>query len=215
MCAIDLLTMSTLPDTDPIAVAQDWLSAFAAGIYDGDARAVAKTFQPGGWLRDVLTFTWDLHSCEGREMIVSFLSGKLGAAKVSSVSLSGNPYLRPKPFSMGSAQGYQFGYTYETPIAHGKGFVRLLYDEEEGWLAHTVSTIVTDLKGHEEPAGRYNFEEFVGGLTWGEYVAKQRRSWESDPHVVMGGSSSRQRVARCLTYRSWWGTGRFTGCGAF
>ena len=175
-----------MPEFNPATTAQQWLSNFASAIYAADPHAVAKTFQSGGWLRDVLTFTWDTRALEGREKIVKFLSDKLAAANVTAIALSEEPDLRPQSFSLGSVQGVEFGYTYETPIAHGKGYVRLINEEGAGWLGHTVSIIIMDLKGHEEPTGRYNFEDLVGGLAWGEYTAKQRAAWEADPQVLIG-----------------------------
>ena len=144
------------------------------------------TFQPDGYLRDVLTFTWDYRTIEGREKIAAFLSDKFALNKVAGFVLTDDPYLQPKRFQMGLLQGIEFAFKYETPTAHGQGFARLIQDKQAGWQGHIVAMIVMDLKGYEEPTKRYNFEEFVNGKSWGEYMHDLRTSWESDPHVLIG-----------------------------
>ena len=171
---------------DPIAIAQQWLNAFAAGFRANDAQAVAATFQPGGFLRDVLTFMWDYHTLEGRENIQAYLSDKFALSKVSGFALTNDPYLQPKPFQMGPLRGIEFAFKYQTPTAHGQGFTRLIEDKKDGWQGHIVAMIVMDLKGHEEPTRRYSFEEFVNGKSWGDYMHDLRASWEKDPHVLVG-----------------------------
>ena len=166
---------------DSVTVAKNWLAAFSAGFRTNDAHAVASCFHPHGFLRDVLTFTWDLRTLEGRQKIEEYLSEHGGLDKVAHVRLTDDAYFQPKPFGM----GIEFGYEYETPIARGKGMVRLVHEVGRGWKGHTVSMIVMDLKGHEEPTRRYSFEEFVGGRSWGEYMAELRTSWEREPHVLI------------------------------
>lgn len=180
------MTVLTTPSDDLVAIANKWLSGYASALYSGDAKAVAETFQPGGWFRDVLTFSWDLRTLEGRDKIAAFLAGKLPSVQISNVKLSDNQHLRPSSFAAGSVEGVEFGYTYETPIARGQGLARLLPDAGGAWKGHIVTMIVMDLKGHEELSGRYVFEDFVGGKAWPQYTAEQRRKFESDPHVLIG-----------------------------
>lgn len=177
--------MAVPQDSDPTIIAQQWLADFAAALYAGDPNAVAHTMQPGGWLRDILTFSWNSRTLEGREKMTAFLSDKLLATKVANVKMTHNPYMQPKWFTLGPAQGVEFGYTYETPIAYGGGYARLLERDGE-WKGHTVAMIVTDLKGHEELSGRYTFETLTDGKPWGEFTTAQKAKWETDPYVVIG-----------------------------
>lgn len=183
---------------NPAVVAQQWLAAFASALYSGDPQVVAETFEPHGWLRDVLTFTWDTHTLEGREKIIDYLSDNLASQKISDVRLSDDPFLQPKFGAiLGTTQGVEFGYTYQTAVALGEGYARLL--EEDGrWRGHTVSMIVMDLKGHEEPSGRYVFERISGKKTWGEYMATQKARWAADPHVVISEPVARYPLCVCV-----------------
>ena len=173
---------------EPSAVATTWLSEFAAALYASKADAVVELLQSDGWFRDVLTFSWDNRTLEGREKLLAYLSANLPTVQISEVKLNPSPYFQPSRFSAGPLQGIEFGYTYETPIAHGQGFVRLLLDPDQKWRGHIVSMIIMDLKGYEEPVQRYNFEDFVGGKSWEEYTTEQRSKVESDPHVVISTS---------------------------
>lgn len=171
------------------AIADTWLSSFASALSSGDAQAVAATFLPNGWLRDVLTFTWDNRSLEGREKIAKYLSERLPGVAISEVKLNEDKHFLPVRFSAGPAHGIEFGYTYETGIAHGMGLVRLVQDEQEQWGALIVSAIIVDLKGFEETPGRQNFEDSTKDLPWSEYQAGCRARVETDPHVLISASS--------------------------
>lgn len=146
---------------------------------------MGTTFLPDGWLRDVLTFTWDTRTLEGRSNIVAYLRDKLLTANISNVVLCDDQYFRPA-FAQ-SDLVVEFGYTYETPIAFGKGFVQLRRDNNfaKEWKGYIVSMMLMDLKGHEEVSGRRNVEDVLRGRTWGEYQTEQRSRIESDPHVVI------------------------------
>jgi putative flavoprotein involved in K+ transport len=52
-----------------------WLEAFASALAQGDPRAVAKLFVPECCWRDLLAFTWDIRTHEGRDCL-SFLFNK-------------------------------------------------------------------------------------------------------------------------------------------
>ena len=179
--------MTAPKDTNPTVLAQQWLAEFAAALYAGNAKAVVDLMQPDGLLRDGLTFSWDNRTLQGSEKIIEYLLNKLPATKITNVTLSKNNYLLPKfaPSFVG-APGAEFGYSYETPIARGEGYVRLVKRDDNEWKAHTISMLVMDLKGHEEPNGRHYFEDLTRGKSWGVYLAEQRAQWEKDPHVIVG-----------------------------
>lgn len=175
-----------MADTEQLtAIARQWLSQFASALYTANPTAVAATFQQTGWFRDVLTFSWDNRTLEGQEKISFYLSDKLTSTKVSNIKLNDDPLFRPVHFAADPVQGVEFGYTFETPIALGQGFVKLLQDSNGEWKGHIVSMILMDIKGHEEPTKRYSFEEFVDGKTWGQYTSEQRASIEADPYVII------------------------------
>ena len=50
-------------------VAERWLESFSAALARGDTQAAAKLFEPDGYWRDLVAFTWTLHTAEGRSAI--------------------------------------------------------------------------------------------------------------------------------------------------
>lgn len=172
------------PDTLTRA-AQSWLSSFASATESRDAESVAATFLPNGWLRDVMTFSWERRSLEGTKKIRDYLASRLPTVTISNLQLSKEKHFLPATFSAGPVEGVEFGYTYETPIAIGKGFAKVLQDGNGEWKALTASAIMMDLKGYEEKPGRELLEGVTGHASWGEYEAARRAKIESDPYVVI------------------------------
>ena len=138
---------------DPTIIAQAWLTSFATALETHDASAVSQLFLPQGWLRDVLVFSWKTRSLEGPAKIAAYLSEHLPRHKVTAVKLSENEHLRPVPFEAGPVTGVEFGYTLETDIAYVEGFAKLVPAGPNLWLALTASTVMTNIKGHEELVG--------------------------------------------------------------
>lgn len=173
--------------TDQQTVAQSWLSAFSAAVSSGDAKAVAATFLPYGWLRDVLTFIWDNRSLSGPEAIAAYLAedNRLSTAEVTDIKLDQDPHFQPFPtVDPTGAHGVEFGFVFQTPRGIGKGFVRLRQDGELNWKALTVSTMIVDWKGHEEREGQLDYE--AQGKTWTELFNETKAKVEADPYVLVG-----------------------------
>lgn len=191
---------------DAAATAQAWLSDFAAALTAHNVKAVAATFLHNGWLRDVLAFTWGTRALEGQEKIAAYLAENLPTVNVSNVKLSDEAHFLPASFTLGPVQGIEFGYIFETDIARGKGFARLLPDENGMYKALTASTIIMDLKGHEETSSRQNFEDQVGNSTWSEYEAARKAKIESNPHVLISTlfASTEDNMLNILAYSRWW-----------
>ncbi|THG97872.1 hypothetical protein EW026_g4211 [Hermanssonia centrifuga] len=179
-------------------IASKWLSEYSSALLSGDPQAVASTFVPGGWLRDVLTFTWDNRSLEGREKISSYLTDRLQRTQISHITLSKDPYFHPSylPTGTGLDGDLEAGFVFETPVAYGKGYMRLVPDKDGEWKALIVSMVLADFKGHEEMPGRENFEDVAQNRSWGEMEADRRARIESNPHVVIiGGGQTGLHVA--------------------
>ena len=64
-----------------------WLERFEAALRMRDAGSVATLFVEGGYWRDVVSFTWNILTLEGRDAIARML------ARVSASTLS--PIKRP------------------------------------------------------------------------------------------------------------------------
>ncbi|MBL8696792.1 MAG: NAD(P)/FAD-dependent oxidoreductase, partial [Alphaproteobacteria bacterium] len=95
---------------------------------------------PGAFWRDLVAFTWNLRTFEGRDAIASMLGATLGAIRPSAFLLGG-PVV--------SADGVdEARITFETAVGRGEGYVRLR--DGRAW---TLLTRLTELKGHEEKRG--------------------------------------------------------------
>lgn len=175
---------------NPAAIATSWLTDFSRSIEDEDIAAVASNFLPDGWLRDNLIFTWDTRSLHGHEAISAYLATALSPAQLSNFKIFDVPFLCPTygPVTRTSF-GVTFAFTFDTPIAHGRGFVRLLQRGEQ-WKALSVFTRMMDLKGHEEQGAELGS---WGGHTLSfESVLQERTArTESAPCALIGTSELR------------------------
>lgn len=156
--------------------ASTWLTKFALAAFQADIDAVVDCFLPGGWLRDVLVFTWDTRSLEGREKIAAYLANTLLAVHLSDFKLDTQDGLKPEPH-LGT--GLAAGFTFETLDRRGHGYAYLLPEGDE-WRALSVFMMVEDIKGHEEMGhelGTYNEHT----ISWEEVDGERRDAIEKDP----------------------------------
>jgi len=133
---------------------QRWLEKFAAALAKGDIDGASKLFEPGGFWRDLVAFTWTIKTFEGRAEVKAML-----AAVLSSV--------RPSGWTIrGSSSPEEAWFTFETAVGRGIGHLRLR--DGKAW---TLLTTLQELKGFEEKAGRTR--------EWGtdHGVLPERKSW--------------------------------------
>ncbi|THH30494.1 hypothetical protein EUX98_g3702 [Antrodiella citrinella] len=173
--------------TDPRVIALAWLKQYGAAILLADIPIIASLFLPHGWFRDVLTFTWDTRSLEGTDKISAYFSEHLKPGYVSDMTLFEDLYIRPSFFPVGPHSGVEVAFSYDTPIAHGQGFARLMEDGNGEWKALSVCMFVADLRGHEET----NYELGIYGghtLAWADVYAERRAKIESEPQILIVGA---------------------------
>ncbi|EKM52203.1 uncharacterized protein PHACADRAFT_176228 [Phanerochaete carnosa HHB-10118-sp] len=173
------------------ATAAIWLADFARAFEHRDAQGIAATFLPGGWLRDVLTFSWDTRSLRGREEITRYLSedSRLSEAHVTNIALETDPFFTPRPSLTPSGEqvGVETGFTYETRHSIGRGYAHLRKAQGGAWHAITVGMLVLDLKTHPEPQNVAKDWESAG-KPWGELEAERKAKIEASPHVLVVGA---------------------------
>ncbi|KIP12209.1 hypothetical protein PHLGIDRAFT_508046 [Phlebiopsis gigantea 11061_1 CR5-6] len=179
-----------MSDDTPEVIASTWLSAFRKAVEDSDPLGVAATFLPHGWLRDVLTFTWNTRSIKGPADIASYLSASdtFVNAGFSQIKFSSDPYLRPSfsPGASGLQRGVEAGFDFEMPHALGRGYCRLGKDASGAWKALTVCTMLWDLKGYEELVGpRVDWE--AEDHSWIEEERNRQQMVETNPYVLIIG----------------------------
>jgi putative flavoprotein involved in K+ transport len=139
------------------------LETFEAALKSGDTAAAVALFQPDGYWRDLVAFTWNIKTMEGREQIAAMLDSQLDTVKPSKLKIADNETATEAD---GVAQAW---ITFETGVARGTGFIRV--KDGQIW---TLLTTMTELKGHEEPKG---FKRPMGA----EHGARiDRTSWKED-----------------------------------
>ncbi|CAB3731947.1 NAD(P)/FAD-dependent oxidoreductase [Paraburkholderia rhynchosiae] len=148
------------------------LESLEAALKRGDSQGVETAvdlFQPDCYWRDLVAFTWNIKTLEGREQIAAMLNAQLGKIKPSKLRLADN---EPATAANGIAQGW---ITFETEAARGSGFIRL----KEGRI-WTLLTTMAELKGHEEPKGPMRPMGAEHGARRDRTSWKERREAELD-----------------------------------
>ena len=170
-------------DKTPAGQAQVFLDSFGDTLAKGDIEAAVNLFAEDCYWRDLVTFTWNIKTMEGRDQVHDMLKQCLARAKPSQwlvydkepVSVNGNIT--------------EAWFTFETEVARGYGLIRI----RDG-LIWTLLTTMVELKGHEEKAG---FSRPLGakhGVNVGAKSWKEERDEEAttlgctkQPYVVIIG----------------------------
>jgi putative flavoprotein involved in K+ transport len=113
-----------------------WLSVFGQALKRGDAESAALMFAKESYWRDLLAFTWNIKTAEGRDAIAAMLGTTLVSARPENWRLDGEA-----SEAGGVTEGW---FTFETQLARGHGHLRLKGDK-----CWTLLTAMTELKGHE------------------------------------------------------------------
>ncbi|KAH8100893.1 dimethylaniline monooxygenase (N-oxide-forming) [Cristinia sonorae] len=175
---------TSLPPARDIAKA--WLAPYAQAVTGGDVEAIAHAILPNGWFRDVLTLNWDYRALEGTDKIINYLQSNLKPGQVREFKLVGD--LHCEPVYVAETGTVEAVFTYETMVAHGRGYVRLVQDGAQGtWRALNVCMMVMDLKGNVE----VQYESGLYGghtLAWSDVYRDRRSKVEGNPHVLIIGS---------------------------
>ncbi|NNG95970.1 flavin-containing monooxygenase [Gordonia araii] len=142
----------------------DWLARFDEALSAGDATAAADLFAVDGFWRDLVAFTWNLKTLEGREQITDML-----AARLADTSPSGWAASEP---ATETADGIAEAFVeFETAAGRGNAHLRLRPDDDGQDQAWTLLTALQELTGHEEPQGHARPLGAVHGAD------TDRRSW--------------------------------------
>lgn len=178
-------------DINATEIAKDWLSVFAPACEKAEVDALVSCILPIGWFRDLLTFSWDLHTRHGTNEIKSYLSGTLEKKQISNVKLDSRPGLQPSQFPIDKdVSGVELAFTFETPKAFGRGTARLVPNKDASpngptWKALAVMMMIDNWKGHEELP--YESGLFGGHtIAWEDILKDRREAIEKDPYVVIG-----------------------------
>src|SRR3954447_14284277 len=142
----------------PAHAVDQWLASFDEALTAGDPAAAAELFLEDSYWRDLVAFTWNLKTVEGRDGVEDMLGATLAGAKPHNWRV-----IEPPDEADGVVTAWL---EFETETGRGNGLVRL--KDGKAW---TLLTALYELKGHEEPKGPGRRKGVRHGAT------KERETW--------------------------------------
>jgi len=193
---------ATVAIETPTTIASEWLRQFGEALEQRETDRAADLFMAEGWWRDLLAFTWDLRTFHGAKTIAAALGRTVAAAEPRGFRLE--PGREPTLTGTDAARTVEAFYRFETRLARGRGFIRLMPLETGSWKAWTLLTAMEELKGHEEHLGGRRVKGVDHGAQQGRRNWLDRRVDENafadvDPQVlVVGGGQAGLTIAARL-----------------
>jgi putative flavoprotein involved in K+ transport len=158
-----------------------WLSRWGAALQRGDSLAAGDLFTDECYWRDLVSFTWNIKTLEGRDEIRAMLADSNRVARLRSWNVE-----REATTNGDLTEGW---FTFETSDSRGKGHLRL--KDGRCW---TLLTSMTELKGFEEQCGSTRILGTDHGAlqnrtTWLERRAREEveLGYVTQPYVVIIG----------------------------
>lgn len=138
------LDPQTTPDLTPQQRVDAWLADFEAALAVRDIKRVTGMFAVDSFWRDLVSFTWNIKTMEGRDQIADML-----VARLFEVDPSGFRTREPAVQDGSGDDAVTSAFIeFETGAGRGTGHLRLKGDQ-----AWTLLTALQELKGHEERKG--------------------------------------------------------------
>ncbi|WP_119166599.1 NAD(P)/FAD-dependent oxidoreductase [Algihabitans albus] len=170
-------------DTTPNLAVNKVLGDLDAALTEGDVEAAAALFEPQGYWRDLVAFTWNVRTLQGREEIAEMLRAQLAD-------------IVPRGWSMTPGEDAEDGggflqawIDFETGTGRGHGHIRIR--DGKIW---TLLTTLKELKGYEERRGPSRPKGVAHGAdrarkSWAEQRAEEdaKLGRETQPYVVIVG----------------------------
>jgi putative flavoprotein involved in K+ transport len=149
------------------AQVETWVAALGKAFDARDSDAVAALFSETCYWRDLLAFTWNITTSEGRAGVRAMLD-----ARLADTAPTGLRVVDDTTEEQGVVTGW---FTFETAQARGIAHVRL----RDG-LAWTLLTSMEELCGHEEKKGRHRAFGAEHGVHQGRSTWLERRLEEEE-----------------------------------
>ena len=183
--------MDTLISDVSTEAANRWLGDFASALTSGDAAAVAALFARECYWRDILAFSWDLHTTAGAGAIAARLVGALTSATPHDLRLA-EGRTPPRAVTRAGTACLEVIFSFETRVGPCIGVVRLVTDvgKTRAW---TLMTALDEIRGHEDPANgkrwqNVDWKRNFGGENWADRRRKTAAFADRDPAVLVVGA---------------------------
>jgi cation diffusion facilitator CzcD-associated flavoprotein CzcO len=136
-------------------VAAGWLAALDDALARRDFGRITGLMHPDGYWRDLLTFGWVFKTCHGRDAIAAWLPRAFEQNPARDFRIEAEPFRG----RIGERDTIEFFIRFDTPLAHGRGYVRLIEGDADAPQALTVLTTMHELKAFPQATGRNRFRE--------------------------------------------------------
>ncbi len=173
--------MTTETLISPTEQATTWLTRFGDALSRGDAAAASALFDDDCYWRDLIAFTWNIRTQEGKAAVRAMLDARLADVQPSNFAIEGEA-----TEAGGVTEAW---FRFETRVARGRGHLRLKGDK-----AWTLLTTMVELKGHEEKKGDRRIKGAEHGVhpgrkNWLELREEEARTlgYSEQPHVLIVG----------------------------
>jgi putative flavoprotein involved in K+ transport len=175
--------MTETIDRTATVIVTDWLAGFERALTAGDADAVVALFTEDSYWRDLIAFTWNIKTSEGREQIAAMLDATLPQVHPSGWKIAAGE-------EPAGADGVTEAWIeFETAVGRGRGQLRL-----RGNQAWTLLTTLYELKGYEENAKTSRPKGAEHGIhrdreTWLDRREREAEElgYETQPYVLIIG----------------------------
>lgn len=165
-----------------------WLSEFETALATRDIERVTGMFAVDSFWRDLVSFTWNLKTLEGRDAIGQMLESRLSDTDPSR--------FRTREPATDDDDGVVSAFIeFETAVGRGTGHLRIKGCDDGSDAAWTLLTALQELKDHEERKGPTRVLGAVHGSdpdtrSWAERKADEDRAlgYSEQPYIlVIGG----------------------------
>ena len=170
-------------DKTPTARVETLLARFDQALQAGKVEEAITLFAAECYWRDLVAFTWNIKTMEGRDEVQDMLAQRLADVK------PGNWRVADDEVATEAGGVTEAWIAFETEVARGYGLIRLKDD-----LIWTLLTTMVELKGHEEKAGFTRPLGAMHGVNPGAKTWKEEREdeaatlgIETQPYVVIIG----------------------------
>ncbi len=174
------------------ATTEHWLNGLAAALASRDESRLAALFADECHWRDILAFTWDLHTTSGAAAIARRLASALDKVAPRNLHLAAGR-TPPRAVTRAGTPAIEAIFTFETGVGPCNGVVRLVSEGGQA-RAWTLMTSLDEIRGHEDPAnGRrwqnVDWKRNFGGENWADRRKAAAAYADRDPAVLVVGAA--------------------------